>query len=311
MARSNKRERQCSLDAYGWMSKLPSPKASASFPIKKPESVILASSSEARLLQHPLKLDKFHEPEMTESTLEPSIHVLAPGVVLFKHFLSMDKQVKLLDCVCDIHSIAPMFIPSFSIGSKTCFYDAYMTSTGHHWNGTARKFTSSRSDFDDLPVPPTPTLLQQLFWDVVNHPSTVKAGLPIPKSSDPDMICLVNYYAPKWGKKGRHRDSSESKETLKHGVPVVSASIGDDCTFVLDVPETIDSFEPGTSLEGTGMYAQEHPCTRQLRIDLSSGDVLVFGGPARLAPHAVLGTVASKTFLPMIPGRVNFTMRAM
>ena len=44
-------------------------------------------------------------------------------------------------------------------------------------------------------------------------------------------ICLANYYKPGSGRLGMHQDKSESRDSLRRGVPVVSLSIGDAADF--------------------------------------------------------------------------------
>ncbi|MEM7270224.1 MAG: alpha-ketoglutarate-dependent dioxygenase AlkB [Pseudomonadota bacterium] len=99
---------------------------------------------------------------------------------------------------------------------------------------------------------------------------------------DPDC-CLINYYSEK-AKMGLHRDADEEA----YDAPVVSISLGDSARFRIGGLERSDPTQA---------------------IDLHSGDVLVMGGPARLAYHGVdrirFGT---STLLPK-GGRINVTLR--
>ena len=73
--------------------------------------------------------------------------------------------------------------------------------------------------------------------------------------------CLVNYYLP-GTQMGAHQDRDESD----FGAPIVSVSMGIDARFFVTGPERLG---------------------RSRAVDLSDGDVLVFGGPARRYYHGV------------------------
>lgn len=104
---------------------------------------------------------------------------------------------------------------------------------------------------------------------------------------DPDC-CLVNLYGPK-ARMGMHRDADEADFSW----PVLSISLGDPATFRVGGPARSD---PTTS------------------ILLESGDVVSFGGPARLAYHGIdrIRPRASRLLPPeLFPdgGRINLTLR--
>jgi alkylated DNA repair protein (DNA oxidative demethylase) len=102
---------------------------------------------------------------------------------------------------------------------------------------------------------------------------------------DPEA-CLVNYYEES-ARMGLHQDRDEED----FSAPVVSISLGDTCLFRVG----------GTDRGGP---------TRSLR--LSSGDVVVLGGEARLAFHGVDRIYpGSSTLLREWPGggRINLTLR--
>ncbi|MBP2387489.1 alkylated DNA repair protein (DNA oxidative demethylase) [Paeniglutamicibacter kerguelensis] len=96
---------------------------------------------------------------------------------------------------------------------------------------------------------------------------------------------LVNYYSDD-SKMGMHQDRDEQSTQ-----PVVSISIGDTCQFRF-----------GNTLNRNKPYED---------IALASGDLFVFGGPARLAYHGVTkilpGTAPAECGLAS--GRINITMR--
>ncbi|MEW2547909.1 alpha-ketoglutarate-dependent dioxygenase AlkB [Streptomyces sp. NPDC047002] len=106
----------------------------------------------------------------------------------------------------------------------------------------------------------------------------------LPEAYAPDTA-LVNFYEGA-AKMGMHQDKDE-----KSRAPVVSLSIGDRCVFRFGNAE--NRGRPYTDVE------------------LGSGDLFVFGGPARLAYHAVPkvypGTADPGT--GMRGGRLNLTLR--
>jgi alkylated DNA repair protein (DNA oxidative demethylase) len=94
----------------------------------------------------------------------------------------------------------------------------------------------------------------------------------------------VNFYG-EGAKMGMHQDKDEGNFDW----PVVSVSLGDDALFRMGATER------GGSTES---------------IWLRSGDVVVMGGPARLAYHGVDKIrFGSSTLLPK-GGRINLTLRA-
>lgn len=126
------------------------------------------------------------------------------------------------------------------------------------------------------------------------HPVTKQAWPAIPKtlldlwseatgSDAPPECCLVNLYRGS-AKMGLHQDRDEPALSA----PVLSVSLGDDAMFRIG----------GTSREGT---------TRSVK--LTSGDVLTFGGPARLAYHGIDRVLAGTSRLIPGGGRINLTLR--
>ena len=95
--------------------------------------------------------------------------------------------------------------------------------------------------------------------------------------------CLVNIYRD-GARMGLHQDRDE----LALDVPVVSVSLGDEAVFRIG----------GTSRKGK---------TQSLR--LRSGDVLAFGGPARLAFHGIDRVLDGTSRAVPGGGRLNLTLR--
>ncbi|MFE2010879.1 alpha-ketoglutarate-dependent dioxygenase AlkB family protein [Streptomyces sp. NPDC059491] len=95
---------------------------------------------------------------------------------------------------------------------------------------------------------------------------------------------LVNFYAP-GARMGMHQDREE-----RSGAPVVSLSLGDRCVF---------------------RFGNEENRGRPYRdVELSSGDLFVFGGDSRWAHHGV-PVVHPGTAEPALglAGRLNITLR--
>jgi DNA oxidative demethylase len=124
------------------------------------------------------------------------------------------------------------------------------------------------------PWPPIPAMVMEVWRSVADYPH-------------PPEACLVNYYAA-GAKLGLHQDADEAD----FAAPVVSISLGDACLFRV------------------GGTARSDP-TRSFR--LSSGDVVVLGGEARMAFHGVdrIYPGTSTLLRDWFPegGRINLTLR--
>ncbi len=127
-----------------------------------------------------------------------------------------------------------------------------------------------------------------------NHPITGKTWPDIPPSlqnlwqklsgfPQPAEACLINFYAPQ-ARMGMHQD----KDEMELNAPVISISLGDSCLFRIGTTE-------------------KQGKTHSLR--LNSGDVIMFGGKARLAYHGVDRIYPNTSTLLKVPHRVNLTLR--
>ena len=127
-----------------------------------------------------------------------------------------------------------------------------------------------------------------------NHPITGKAWPDIPPSlqnlwqklsgfPQPAEACLINFYAPQ-ARMGMHQD----KDEMELKAPVISISLGDSCLFRIGTTE-------------------KQGKTHSIR--LNSGDVIMFGGKARLAYHGVDRIYPNTSTLLKVPHRVNLTLR--
>lgn len=127
-----------------------------------------------------------------------------------------------------------------------------------------------------------------------SHPDTGKPWLPIPDQildvwravadyPHPPEACLVNLYR-EGAKMGLHQDADEED----FAAPVVSISLGDTAVFRIS----------GTERGG-----------KTATIKLSSGDVLVMGGAARLCYHGIDRILSGTSTLLAGGGRINLTLR--
>jgi DNA oxidative demethylase len=124
------------------------------------------------------------------------------------------------------------------------------------------------------PWPPIPGPLLRLWSDLTHE-------------AQPPNLCLINYYDAE-SRLGLHQDRGESSLDA----PVASVSLGDDAVFLV------------------GGMSRKDP-TR--RLPLHSGDIVWFGGPARLIFHGVesiqTGTSRLLDRIGLPGGRINLTLR--
>lgn len=148
---------------------------------------------------------------------------------------------------------------------------------GWHWV----PYRYQRAADDGAPVKPFPAWLADLGRRAV---ADAYRDADAARRYRPD-VALVNYYDT-GARMGMHADREERSDA-----PVVSLSIGQPCVFRLGNPRT--RTRPWTDIE------------------LESGDLVVFGGPSRLAYHGVPrllpGPGDPDAGLPA--GRLNITLR--
>jgi DNA oxidative demethylase len=149
---------------------------------------------------------------------------------------------------------------------------------GWHW--APYKYTRTADDVNGAQVLGFPSWLAD--WG--RRALADAYGDPQEGSYEPDTA-LINFYEDT-AKMGMHQDKDE-----RACFPVISLSVGDDCLFRFGNTET--RTKPYTDIR------------------LRSGDLFVFGGPARFAYHGVpriyAGTADPECGLT--GGRLNLTMR--
>jgi len=124
----------------------------------------------------------------------------------------------------------------------------------------------------------------------------------------------VNLY-DRAGKLGLHQDCDESEASIAAGRAVVSLSFGDTALFEYIEPSTLSAHMAGRPSDAGRLGAAELDALPRKTVKLGSGDVLAFGGEARLIYHAVSKILPhSCKVRPWISfgvkrGRLNLTLR--
>ncbi|MFD7448349.1 alpha-ketoglutarate-dependent dioxygenase AlkB family protein [Kitasatospora sp. NPDC059827] len=220
----------------------------------------------------------FGEPSGEQAVRERSEP--APGAVLLPGWLDRAAQQRLV-AACREWARPPAGLHSVRMPTGGLM-SVRMVSLGWHWY----PYGYARTAEDGTPVKPFPPLLGDLARRAVADAyGGAVGGITGAADYEPDTA-IVNHY-PHGAKMGLHQDRDERADA-----PVVSLSLGDTCVFRLGNTET--RTRPWTDLE------------------LRSGDLLVFGGPARFAYHGVVrtlpGTADPGSGLELA-GRLNITVR--
>jgi alkylated DNA repair protein (DNA oxidative demethylase) len=201
---------------------------------------------------------------------------VAPGAVHLRRYLVTDEQRTVAARCLELGSRSAGFYTPIVRGGHPM--SVRMLCLGRHWNARKYSYEEVRSDVDGLPAPELP----EEFAALAERGAT-DAGFPV----KPDL-CIVNWY-DEGSRMGLHQDKDESAESIAQGFPVISVSIGDSAQFLFGGLRRRDPVE---------------------KILLESGDVFVFGGPARLRYHGV-----TRVFPGTAPaglgfhGRLNLTFR--
>lgn len=146
-----------------------------------------------------------------------------------------------------------------------------MTSAGRYgWYADRRGYRYERQHPSGVDWPPIPEAILTLWQQQVSD------------QRDPDC-CLINYYG-EGARMGMHQDRDEADFSW----PVLSVSLGDDGLF------RIGNATRGGTTES---------------IWLTSGDVVVMGGAARLTYHGVDRIRFGSSSLLPNGGRINLTCR--
>lgn len=184
--------------------------------------------------------------------------------------LSPARQTALLRAVNGIVETAPWVVPAMPRSGRP--FSVRMTNAGPlGWVSDRDGYRYQPTHPDTgRPWPSIPEAALDIWREV--------AGWPLPPE-----CCLVNLYRD-GARMGLHQDRDEQDLAA----PVVSVSLGDRALF---------------RLGGTG---RRDP-TRSFWLE--SGDVVVLGGPSRLAFHGIDRVEAGSSGLVPGGGRINLTLR--
>jgi alkylated DNA repair protein (DNA oxidative demethylase) len=202
---------------------------------------------------------------------QPSREQIADGAVLLRGF-AKPIEAELIAAVREIVAQAPFRRMTTPGGYQM---SVAMTNCGER--GWITDHTGYRYDAidprSDLPWPAMPGVFRDLARRVAESSSY--------KGFAPDA-CLVNRYEP-----GTRLSLHQDKDELDLSAPIVSVSLGLPATFLFG-----------------GLKRSDKP----RRFRLTHGDVVVWGGPARLAYHGV-APLADGEHALLGRKRVNLTFR--
>ena len=211
-----------------------------------------------------------------EAPTSPEAATIAPGAVWLRAWLSIDEQRDLVTR-CRAYMDGPVggYVPVVRGGGSM---RVRMTCLGRHWNARTYTYEATRGDHDGQPVEAVPD-----DWVALASRLAEAAGFAMRAD-----ICLINWYGAD-GRMGLHQDKDESPASIAAGVPVVSISIGDSARFLFGGTRRRDPVET---------------------VWLQSGDVVVFGGAARLRYHGVTRILPGSAPPALgMDGRFNLTFR--
>jgi alkylated DNA repair protein (DNA oxidative demethylase) len=195
---------------------------------------------------------------------------IAPGVVLWREWFDRTAQRSLIETVFALAARGPFYRPLMpKSGKPFSVEETNLGTLGWVSDKSGYRYQATHPVTGEA-WPPMPDILLQLWQRVSDF-----RALP--------ECCLVNLYRD-GARMGAHQDADEEDRDA----PVVSVSLGDDALFRIG----------GNQRKGA---------TRSVK--LSSGDVLVFGGPARMAFHGVDRIVSGSSTLIPGGGRINLTLR--
>jgi alkylated DNA repair protein (DNA oxidative demethylase) len=194
---------------------------------------------------------------------------IAPGVFFWREKFDRAAQENLLRDVLTLEKQAPFYRPAMPGSGKP--FSVEETNFGTlGWVSDKDGYRyQQRHPVTNTSWPGMPATLAALWQEIAGGPAA--------------ECCLVNRY-PAGARMGLHQDKDE--KALE--APVVSVSLGDEAIFRI------------------GGETRRGP-TKSLT--LASGDVVAFGGPARLAYHGIDRVLAGTSTLVPGGGRINLTLR--
>lgn len=200
-----------------------------------------------------------------------SPRTLAPGVTLLGGF-ALDAEQALLEALAGVIADAP---PRHMLTPGGQRMSAALTSCGPlGWISDRAGYRYSATD----PASGRPWPAMPVAFLALARQAAARAGFG---GFEPDA-CLVNRYGP-----GARMSLHQDRDERDLWAPIVSVSLGLPATFLL----------------GGATRA-----VRPERVPLAHGDVVVFGGPARLCFHGIL-PIAEGVHPALGACRVNLTFR--
>ena len=211
-----------------------------------------------------------------DELLERPRRELAPGAVHVPGWLTLEQQAWIAERFRE-WSAGP--VPPRAAAVRGHEMSVKTVCLGWHWQ--PYRYTREATDVNGARVLPLPDWLERVGRLAVAEAYGPREGA---LEYAPDTA-LVNYYDDA-ARMGMHQDKDEASRE-----PVVSLSVGDSCLFRFGNPES-----RGRPYED---------------LVLASGDLFVFGGPARLAFHGVMKTYpgSAPAGCGLETGRINITLR--
>jgi alkylated DNA repair protein (DNA oxidative demethylase) len=196
--------------------------------------------------------------------------LLLTDVFLWPGYFGREAQVQLLAEIEARTSCAPLYRPRLPrSGAPFSVEETNFGSFGWYSDQAGYRYETTHPS-TKRPWPDIPGALLQLWQAVGDY----RAG---------PECCLVNWYRD-GARMGLHQDRDEQA----FDAPVVSVSLGDSAIFRI------------------GGTKRRDPT---ISVTLHSGDVVVFGGAARLAYHGIDRVIAGTSHLITGGGRINLTLR--
>lgn len=195
---------------------------------------------------------------------------MQPGLKYHPGFLDTGAQRELAEILRSAMAEAPLFTPFMPRTGRP--FSVRMTNLGKlGWvsDRAGYRYQAAHPETGN-PWPPIPRQILDVWRAVADYPHLPEA-------------CLVNVYR-EGAKMGLHQDADEDD----FAAPVVSISLGDTAVF---------------RIGGTARGGETEA------IKLSSGDVLVMGGPSRLRYHGIDRVLSGTSTLLDGGGRINLTLR--
>jgi len=216
-----------------------------------------------------------HGAPFTEEVRDLARLEVAPGAVLIRGWLDVDQQRWIVERYRDWCN-GP--VPARSATVRGHEMSVTTLCLGWHWR--PYQYTREAVDVNGRRVLEIPRWLVHLG----RHALAETGGDWGVRAYEPD-VALVNFYDGA-ARMGMHQDKDELSRA-----PVVSLSIGDSCRFRF-----------GNTERRSRPYED---------FELASGDLFVFGGPARLAYHGVVRTIpgTAPVGCGLDGGRINLTLR--